>query len=245
MVSQEIGSFAVISLILISAVTLIYGAVRDSRKRSVNPFLFVPIMAAGVVINILISSPIFFIILAIASFILSFLRPSGYAYLISGLLMFIAAFIVTVMSTFPIYGFEFLIISVIFLTGFQQRLFGIGDTKAIISLIFSFTGVNISLIRGVAGLNGLIANGIFILFYIVLASLVFLLAEFFHISAAYGKFGAKGFRIPYSKEAENAVGNAFMKRRTAVSVFLVYRVPFLIPVAAGFFLFIIFGSLFL
>lgn len=245
MISQETGTFAVSLLIAVSAVSLIYGAARDSRKRSVNPFLFVPIMLIGVVMNIMESSPPVFILLGVAAFVLSFLRSSSYAYIISGFLMIIGAIIIASLSSYPIYGFEFFIISVIFLTGFRQTLFGIGDTKAIISIIFSFTGVNISLLRGIIGLNGLIANGVFILFYIVLASLVFLLAEFLYISSAFRKFGASGFRIPYSNEAESAAGIAFAKRKRASGEYLVYRVPFLIPVAAGFFLFIIFGSLFI
>ncbi len=245
MISEQTGTIAVSLLILVTAISLIYGAERDSRKRSVNPFLFVPIIVIGVVINILISSPPIFILLGVAAFVLSFLRPSSYGYIISGVLMMIGAIIIASLSSYPIYGFEFFIIALIFITGFRQTLFGIGDTKGIISLIFSFTGVNVSLLRGVIALDGLIANGVFILFYIVLASLVFLLAEFIHISSAFRKFGATGFRIPYSRDAESAAGIAFAKRKRGSGEYLVYRVPFLIPVAAGFFLFIIFGSIFI
>jgi hypothetical protein len=241
MILSSIRFLTLVVLLAVSTLVMITGSVMDLRKRSVNPFLFLPVLAVGVAVNIFISSPTYFIVLSVIAFFFSFLNPSSIVYGAVAVALLLLGILATALYD-PVYGFEFLVISIIYMTGFRQRLFGIGDTKAIISLVFAFTGVNVSLARGVLALNGLIANGLFILLDIVIASLFFLVFEYFYINSRYERFGASSFRIPYSPEAEAAAGNGFARRNAGEREYLAYRVPFLVPVAAGYLIFIIAGS---
>lgn len=240
MVSPFSDLLFLVSLIGISGALLIAGAVMDYRRRSVNAFLFVPIMIMGVVANIEAESPVIFIALSVLAFAMSYLDPSQPAYIFFSVIFIASGLVMLYMRN--LYGFEFLIIAIIHAMGFRQTYFGIGDIKAMIAVIFSFTGINVRLVSGVLSYHGLIANGVSILLDIVIASAVFLALSWIFLKHSGIAEGGLSFRIPFSEEMQKKLGKKFGVKKGGGKKYLAYRVPFLIPVTMGFFLFVLIGS---
>ena len=123
-------------VIAVSIASLAYGSYTDVRRRTIKSLLFVPLAAVGFALNFYNGSPEFFIFIGLAMFTLSFLAPDTYAYGIVAFAFFLMSLMSLYMAGFY-WGFQLLAMSLIFLIGFQERLFGIGDIKAIISLMYS------------------------------------------------------------------------------------------------------------
>ena len=124
------------AVIAVATASLIYGSYTDVKKRTVKALLFVPLMAIGVAINLILHAPLMFTGFGVAIFLFTFLEPDTYAYAILAAI-FVAVSIAFVFLIGFYWGFQLLAISVVFALGFTERLFGIGDIKGIIALMFS------------------------------------------------------------------------------------------------------------
>lgn len=233
----------IVAMVTVTAAILLTGSVMDYRRRSVNAFLFVPIVIFGIFSNLLSSSPVLFIMLSILAFAMSYLDPRKPVYIMFSTLFFVAGLIMLLMRN--AYGFEFLVISVVHAIGYRQSYFGIGDTKAMIAVIFSFTGINVRLMSGVISFHGLIANGMVILVDIVIASVIFLILDFFVLRHSGIGNGLRIYRLDFSQDLSEKLGKKYGLRTLGGKKYLVYKVPFLIPITMGFFMFVIFGAWFI
>lgn len=233
------GWLFLVLLVGITGALLIAGAVMDYRRRSVNAFLFVPIIIMGVIASIESASPVEFIVLSVLAFAMSYLDPSQPTYIVFSVIFIASGLVILYMRN--LYGFEFLIIAIIHAMGYRQTYFGIGDIKAMIAVIFSFTGINVRLVSGVLSYNGLIANGVSILVDIVIASSVFLMLVWIVLKHSSIAEGGLNFRIPFTEGMQKKLGKKFGVKNLSGKKYLAYRVPFLIPIALGFFLFVLVG----
>lgn len=225
----------------VAAVCLAYGSYTDYSRRTVNSFLFVPVMVAGIFVNIFFRSPLPFTEAGILLLFLTFLRTDLMAYLVAGSLFFIFSFFIMFHSGFY-FGFQFLVISLVYLLGFRETLFGIGDIKAMASLMYSFPFLISLSRRGITPEFSTIPSSIILLVSITLLSLVW---------AVYGMFLAGRspekksgiFAMKYSEDMLSKHPSAFqVKERNGVR-YMLYRVPFMVPIFLGFILYILTGSL--
>ena len=113
-------------LLMVGMAVLLFGSVTDVRRRTVSSYLFIPLYVAGIVfLALYIHPPYWFYIAGILMFIATFMKTDLLVYPLVGVVFLIFS-IFMVFRVF-IFGFDLLVMSAIFLMGFQERFFGIGD----------------------------------------------------------------------------------------------------------------------
>ena len=225
----EITRYAVIAIAIAS---LGYGSYSDLKKRTVSPILFVPLMAAGVIVNVQSGSAIFFLAAGAVMMFLSFLRADTWAYLFTGMAFFIASLVAMEITGFY-YGYEMLIMSVVYLIGFQERLFGSGDIKAIVSVMYAFPlAYSIIQVRP-DSIYGIVPPALIILVGISVFSLAWAIHGII-LTGGDRKFGTGLFRMKYDPDLLRRKPQAFSTGEKVGARYMTYRVPFLIPIFLGF-----------
>ena len=225
----EITRYAVIAIAIAS---LGYGSYSDLKKRTVSPILFVPLMAAGVIVNVQSGSAIFFLVAGAVMMFLSFLRADTWAYLFTGMAFFIASLVAMEITGFY-YGYEMLIMSVVYLIGFQERLFGSGDIKAIVSVMYAFPQVYSIIQVRPDGIYGIVPPALIILVGISIFSLAWAIHGII-LTGGDRKFGAGLFRMTYDPDLLRRKPQAFSTGEKDGARYMTYRVPFMIPIFLGF-----------
>ncbi|MCL4336406.1 MAG: prepilin peptidase [Candidatus Thermoplasmatota archaeon] len=231
------------TVVIIALLSLVYGSYTDLKTRTIKSYLFIPLMIAGIVQNYYFGAPTIFIVAALLVFFFAFLVPDTWAYLIIGM-VFLGISSYYTLSTDFYWGFQLVIISVVYLIGFQETFFGNGDIKAIIACMFSMsiywfdTG---SLFKeNIYYYN--IPAGLAILVNIAVFSSVYLL--YGHILASrYGhaKIPGQPYSINYDQAVLDLKPHAFQVFEYQGQKYLRYRVPFMIPILLGFVLFLAAG----
>ena len=208
---------------LIGFCTMIYGSYTDHRKRSVNFLLFIPLIAVTTLVMILQGQWIF-VILSVILFLSLFLDSSE-------MLHFFAVAAISVIGVLVLltYSSFELLLSWIFMIifafmGFREILFGKGDIKAAVSIIYSM-----ALLSVYAG--HLISIPLPFLFFLnlgIASSLAFSWAMFY-IWKVTGKFG---FAVKFSGKVDEVKFRTMGENGNIVA----YNIPFLIAISIAYFI---------
>lgn len=232
------------TIIAIALASMLYGSYTDIRSRTVKSVLFIPLAISGLIFNYSIYAPWLFIIIGISAFFLSFLEPDTYAYVIFGVIL-LALSVLSFVLIGIYWGYQLAIISIVFLLGFQEKLFGIGDIKAIIAVIYAsplYSPIVESLLH-----NSLILDNFPTSFAILTDISVFAVIFVIYaivMLARRGKAGIPGqpMAIKYDSALESRNPAAFRVMEKNGVKFLLYRIPFIVPIFLGYLLFAIIGS---
>ena len=226
--------------------TLLYGSYTDVRRRTVNSFLFIPLMAASTAFYIYSGTGPIFIALSIILFFLTFLRPDSILYPIAGVAILIASVFVMRISGIQV-GFNLTIMAVIYLSGFQERFFGIGDIKALVSVSYSFLGLPFltPLTTSQEFLFTIMPLSLAILINVAILSMVFLPYALFIMKRKSSGGVAPPFMMNYDEDFFQRNRGKFAVRELGGNRYLAYRTPFFIPITGGFLLTVIAGLWFM
>ena len=220
-----------------------YGTITDLRSRTVNALLFVPLVVAGIASNLLLEVPLFFVVSGVAIFLLTFLKTDTYAYLgAAAFFLVLAVYLLMAYSVY--YGFQMLIMALVYAMGFGESLFGIGDIKAIIALMFSIPDyVNLGFFPLFTKLS-LVSTALPILLYITIFS-TFLAFYAIGVTRRSGKADHSHgiFTLAYDEDILKAHPVSFGMKEKNGEKYLYYRVPFMLPIALGLVLFLIAGAI--
>lgn len=227
----------------IAIVSLLYGSYTDIKHRTVKSILFIPLALSGFALNYYLQLPVAYLAAGLIIFLLSFLDPETYAYEIVALVfLIVSVFVIIDISHF--WGFQLLVMSVVYLIGFQERLFGIGDIKAIIALMYS-SSLYSPIVGYVTGnsLNlGIIPTSVALLTNISVFAIVFV-SYAIYLAYRHGSVAVRGqpFAIKYDLSLHSRNPAAYREGEKDGTKFLIYRIPFIVPIALGYLLFIITG----
>ena len=224
---MQLNEYEIIAIIAVALVSLFIGSVSDVKKRTVKSYLFIPLIATGSVIDYLVSAPSVFIILTVIVFIATFLRTDISLYLLAGVIFILVSVALIFIIGF-FYGFTLALVSLMFLSGYTEKLFGIGDIKGIIAILGSIASISISAATDYSYLNSL-----FPLSFILIMNLGFMSALSFPFVGIINKrvFGKMYFIYSPFREDLNTIKYAtkvFGDRKYSM-----YRVPFMLPILAG------------
>ena len=232
------------AIIAVATASLLYGSYTDVKKRTVKALLFVPLMALGAAMNILLHAPYLFLALGVLIFLFTFLEPDTYAY------GFIAAiFIVVSAASIFLYGFywgfQLLVISVVYAMGFTERLFGIGDIKGIIAVMFAsaiYSPLAGAVLYGHFAYVGF-PTSLSILVDVAIFSVIFL-AYAVYLSRKHGAVAVRGepLAIKYNSELAGRNAQAYKAGERDGVKYMAYRIPFMVAIFLGYTLFVIMGS---
>lgn len=227
----------------ISMVSLAYGSFTDVRRRIVKSYLFIPLIIAGFFLNYYTGAPSLFLAAGVVMFALSFLAPDTYAYEIVAFGLFILS-IVSMELIGIHWGFQLFVMSIIFFMGFQERLFGIGDIKAIIALMFANTVYSpiIGYIFSNPYYYSVMPTSIALLVNISIFAIVFLVYAVY-LASKHGTVDIRGqpLAIRFDDSLLRKNPSAYSKKERNGTSFLVYRIPFIVPVFLGYVLFLVTG----
>ena len=230
-------------VIAVAIVSLFYGSYTDVRNRTVKSLLFLPLALSGFGANYFLHVPTLYLYLGIAIFFLFFFFKQKTAYEIVGAAFFVVAIIVLYLVGFY-WGFQLLIIAIIFLLGFQERLFGIGDIKAIVAIMYasSFYSPFVSSLVGGRYDYGVIPTSLTLLVDISIFAVAFLVYALYLLSR-HGTVNIAGQPMAIRYDAELAGKNpaAYRMGEKDGTRYLVYRIPFIVPITLGYILFLTIG----
>lgn len=239
--TQDLLAYVVVA---VAAASLLYGAYTDIRHRTVKSLLFIPLAAAGFAFNYFYGVPELFLIAGILIFLFTFLAPDTYAYEFLAFIFLLISIVAIYLVGFH-WGVQLLVISIVFLLGFQERLFGIGDIKAIIALMYAST-IYSPLVRyfftGTGIDYSLMPTSIAILLDISIFAVVFLVYAVM-LASRHGTVAVKGqpMAIRYDPELAASHKAAFREGSHEGVRYLIYRIPFIVPIGLGYLLFLAFG----
>lgn len=229
----------------IAICSLVYGSYTDVTRRTVKALLFVPLVISAIVESYVFGFSLFYILIGSLMFLFTFLDPDTYAYLVFGAFFIIVSFLSMFISGLSL-GFHMLVMSIVFLLGFQERLFGIGDIKAIIALMFA-SPFYIQLIYYVipqqvvypaypTALALLTDICIFAVLFVVYAVVIAYRHGVVRVSG-------RSLAMRYSEELEKKNPAAYRTHEKNGIRYMVYRIPFVVPITLGYILFITAGFL--
>ncbi len=237
MISMDLLEITRYTAIAIAVASLAYGSYSDIRSRTVSSLLFIPLMAAGIIINIESGSTTFFILAGALMMFLSFLSADTWAYLLAGTGFLIASIAMLEVSGFY-YGYEFLIMSIVYLIGFKESLFGAGDIKAIVSLMYTFSQAFTLIQVRTDNLGGLVPPALIMLVGISIFSLAWAIYGII-LTGGNRKSGKGLFRMKYDAALVQRKPQAFSVGENGGIRYMTYRVPFMLPIFLGFLAYLI------
>ena len=241
-----ISTFTILTYAIIAVATasLIYGAYTDVKRRTVKALLFVPLMALGVSINFILNIPIVFTALGVAIFLFTFLEPDTYAYAIlsAGFIVISVAFVFLVGFY---WGFQLLAISVVYALGFTERLFGIGDIKGIIAIMFSsplYSPAAETILFGHVTFV-VIPTSLSIMVDVAIFSVMFILYTVY-LARKHGTVSIKGepLAIRFNEELAQRNPEVYKVGERDGTKYMIYRIPFMVAILLGYIMFVIIGS---
>ncbi|HLH85721.1 MAG TPA: hypothetical protein VKU79_02525 [Thermoplasmataceae archaeon] len=220
------------SVIAVSVASLSIGAYTDIRSREVYSLLFLPLFALGIAYNIFLGFSILYVLLETAIFASLFLRSDTIIYISAGYL-FIILSVVFAIRVNPYLGLQAFVSALMYLLGYRERLFGIGDLKAVVATLFATPAVNALIPFGLTitylpvSIQYLFAISISSIFFIGLAALV--------LRKRSAEFGLRGvFVVDVNEEFAKTMKNKYAQVERAGRKLLSYRIPFMIPILAGY-----------
>ena len=229
-------------ILAIALISLAYGSYTDVRKRTINSFLFIPLIAISTAFYIYAGVSALFIAVGLLTYLLTYLKPDIILYPVAGIALLLASFFV-ILNSGILVGFNLTIMAVMFLTGFQERFFGIGDIKALVALSYSFIGLPFftPVTQQQSILFTVMPPSLAILINVAILSILFIP----YVIILAGKNGGRKDLPPllmhYDEDYYNNNRAKFAIREIGGEKYLSYRTPFLLPITGGFLITIVFG----
>ncbi|AKA48143.1 hypothetical protein IX51_02435 [uncultured archaeon] len=224
-------------LFILTCIILVYTSYTDVKKRTINSFIFLPVIALGAWFNVANGAPLFFAVIGILIFLATYLNTSLVIYPIIGV-AFLAVSLYYIAGGEFAYGFTSLVMSLMFLIGFQERLFGIGDVKAMVALFFSFTEFPFTtpLITPIQiELAKVMPLSIVMLFNIAIVSLFFIPYLVILNRRKGSSIGLHSVTsVDYDEKTYSRNMAKFSLMDTPSGKVMVYKTPFMISVSVGF-----------
>ena len=235
--------FQYILLILVGMVVLLAGSVTDVRRRTVSSYLFIPLFAAGIVfLALFVHPPYWFYLVGILMFVASFMNTNLVIYPVTGAIFLV----VSLFLTFRVFlfGFDLLVMSAIFLMGFQERFFGIGDIKALLALSFSF--ITIPVLTPVTAAQKIILSfvpfSMALLINVAIFSIVFVpYMVYLNRKTGRGSGNSSLFVLRYNPEMYEKNSRKFSVHEYRGKKYMQYRAPFMISITGGFIITLLLG----
>ena len=235
--------FQNILLILVGMVVLLAGSVTDVRRRTVSSYLFIPLFAAGIVfLALFVHPPYWFYLVGILMFVASFMNTNLVIYPVTGAIFLV----VSLFLTFRVFlfGFDLLVMSAIFLMGFQERFFGIGDIKALLALSFSF--ITIPVLTPVTAAQKIILSfvpfSMALLINVAIFSIVFVpYMVYLNRKTGRGSGNSSLFVLRYNPEMYEKNSRKFSVHEYRGKKYMQYRAPFMISITGGFIITLLLG----
>ena len=214
-------------LIIVAAISIIsfaIGSYSDVKKRTVKTYLFIPLVVSGLVFDYISSVPSAILIIAAVAFVFTFIRTEIYLYAILGIAIMMVS-LVSVIYIGIFYGFTLIFISFIFLLGYTEKLFGIGDIKGIIAALVSMAALPISTAQRFSTMSS-----IFPLTFLIILNLGFISILVFPYVGMINKkeFGRMYFVYSPYKEGLNPV--KYSIKTFGEKKYSAYRIPFMVPI---------------
>jgi len=235
--------FQYILLIIVGIAILMIGSVTDVRKRTVSSYLFIPLFAAGIVfLALYIHPPYWFYVVGILMFAASFMETNLVIYPVVGFIFLVVSLFLT-FHVF-IFGFDLLVMSAIFLMGFQERFFGIGDIKALLALSFSFITIPMltPLTSGQRVISSFVPFSMALLINVAIFSIVFVPYMVYLSRKAGNRSGNSSlFLVRYDQEMYEKNSKKFSVHEYRGKKYMQYRAPFMISITGGFIITLLFG----
>ncbi|WP_393971195.1 hypothetical protein OXIME_001453 [Oxyplasma meridianum] len=232
-----------ILLILVAVAVLLAGSVTDVMRRTVSSYLFIPLFAAGIVfLALYINPPYWFYLVGILIFVASFMKTDLVIYPVAGVIFLVISLFLA-FQVF-IFGFDLLVMSAIFLMGFQERFFGIGDIKALIAISFSF--ITIPMLTPLTSRQRVISSfvpfSMALLINVAIFSIVFVPYMVYLNKKAGNKPGNSSiFALRYNQEMYEKNSRKFSIHEYRGKKYMQYRTPFMISITGGFILTLLLG----
>ncbi len=208
---------------IIIAVTMIYASFRDHKTRSVPFLLFFPGMAVSVAVSVLTGQLILSMFASILFFII-FLDADSIIYLAGVSIISVTGFII--MSIYSDFSgmVTWLFMIMLAFMGYREILFGKGDIKGIITIMFSLNMLYITI-------SPYVQIPVSMLFFMntgISSAVAFIWAMYCMKRTA----GSIGFMAPYSGDIDPVKFRKFERRgKTMVS----YNIPFMIFITIAYF----------
>ncbi len=154
--------------------------------------------------------------------------------------------VVSIFLTFRvfIFGFDLLVMSAIFLMGFQERFFGIGDIKALLALSFSFITIPLltPLTSGQRVISSFVPFSMALLINVAIFSIVFVPYLLYLNRKSGNRSGNSSlFLMRYDKEMYEKNSRKFSVHEYRGKKYMQYRAPFMISITGGFIITLLFG----
>jgi hypothetical protein len=219
--------------LIIASITMLAACYSDVKSRSVNSYLFVPLIVVGSISSALQGAGYVPILAILGLYIFSFFSRHPFAYISGGVGVFAAA---TFFSLGDLYSEGYLLFVMIpYLIAFRERLFGVGDVKAIIALSLAFMAFPANLkIFSLAPAYLSLPFSFVLLFnssFVSVAFIPYLMAINYLGGSRLGFRSLLGVEYSEGKEIRNPEKYAVVESQDRK--FLVYRVPYMIPIAVG------------
>ena len=230
-------------LLMVGMAVLLFGSVTDVRRRTVSSYLFIPLYVAGIVfLALYVHPPYWFYIAGILMFIATFMKTDLLVYPLVGVIFLIFS-IFMVFRVF-IFGFDLLVMSAIFLMGFQERFFGIGDIKALLALSFSFISIPMitPFTQAQEIISGFVPFSMALLINVAVFSIIFV-PYIVYLSMKTGKSSGSSslFVLRYDEEIYHKNSKKFSVHEYRGKKYMQYRAPFMISITGGFIVTVLFG----
>ncbi len=244
---NSLSSEIIGSLFIITCIILAYTSYTDVRRRTINSYIFLPVIAIGAWFNVSNGAPLYFIIIGILIFLATFLETNLVIYPVIGV-AFMAISLYYTATGGIYYGFTSIIMSLMFLIGFQERFFGIGDVKAMVAVFFAFTRFPFltPLTANQAFLASLMPISMMMLFNIAIVSMFFI-PYLVILNRRSGKsIGLYSLTsLGYDEKIYSGNEAKFKLKETPSGKMMVYKTPFMVSVSMGFIITILAGFWFI
>lgn len=230
-----------------TCIILLVTSYTDIRRRTINSFIFIPVVALGAVFQWLNGAPPYYLIVGILIFLATYLETDLLIYPVIGFIFLLVSLYVVVTGGYY-YGFTLVIVSLMFIIGFQEKLFGIGDVKAMVALFFAFTQFPFltSITSAQTGLQRLLPLSIVMLFNIAIISLFFIPYVVIVNRHRGDNMGLQSFTsIRFDEKLYHGNEAKFNLKDTPGGKIMVYKTPFMVSVGLGFILTVIAGFWFI
>lgn len=227
---------------LVAAVTLIIASYTDIRKRTINSFIFLPLVAVAAANFAYSGQSAPFIVVGILFFLGTFIKTDLYIYPVFGLAVLLGSIFLFLHQ--PVYLASSVMIFIAFELGFTERFFGIGDIKAMVALFYSFISFPFlwAFTAKQSFILTLLPLSFAMLINIAIVSLslpVYMIILNLRNGNRLGVSSLLG--MPYNESVYARSSSKFSLRGENDGKFMMYRSPFVIPIGVGFLVTVIFG----
>ncbi len=230
-------------VIAVSIGSLAYGSYTDVKKRTVKALLFAPLVVLAAFQDYLFTVPMVYLIIGILIFFFTFLAPDTYAYELIAAIFVVLSVVVLFMSGFY-WGFQLIVMSMVFVLGFRERMFGIGDIKAILALMFAspfYSPIVATVYQGSKDYT-ILPTSLALLTDVSIFAVIFVAYAIVRVYR-HGTVDIQGqpMAMRYSDEVMAKKPAAYRKLEKDGIQYMLYRIPFIVPIALGYLLFITVG----